>query len=68
VTILFKLDYAIKVATENDKSVLGSMKNEYEAASKIHSLHSIEYLYFNEYGVNDFPCFISVREPLKSKL
>lgn len=53
-----KLDYAIKVVTGNDKSVLRSMKNEYEAASKIHSLHSIEYLYYNEYGVNDFPCFI----------
>ncbi len=53
-----KLDYAIKVAIGDDESALKSMKNEYEAASEIHSLHSIEYLYFNEYGDNDFPCFI----------
>lgn len=53
-----KSDYAIKVAIGDDEDALKSMKNEYEAASKIHSLHSIEYLYFNEYGNNDFPCFI----------
>lgn len=53
-----KLDYAVKVAIGDNESALKSMQNEYEAASKIHSLHSIEYLYFNEYGVNDFPCFI----------
>ncbi|RKI20059.1 serine/threonine protein kinase [bacterium 1xD8-6] len=53
-----KLDYAIKVAIGDDESILKSMKNEYEAAGKIRSLHSIEYFYFNEYGDNDFPCFI----------
>lgn len=50
--------YAVKVIRDSLPQHVYSLKNEFDIASKVDSNYAVKYYYLNEYGHNDFPCFI----------
>lgn len=50
--------YAIKVLSTPDPHSIFSLKNEFEIAIQIQSDNAVNYYYINDYGQNDYPCFI----------
>ncbi len=50
--------YAVKVNTNPTASHIQSIRNEFDIASKIDSIHTIRYYHLNEHEQNDYPCFI----------